>query len=102
MSYLAETFASADEFLSSEVAHSAGCVISDVQMPGSHAKHFLKRLAALGYRIPVVFMTALPSPALKERLMSAGAVCVLDKPFHQNQMTCCIAEALTRTSADDL
>lgn len=98
MSYTAETFASADEFLASELVHTVQCIISDVQMPGSNARHFQKRLAAFGFQIPVVFMTALPSSVLKAQLMDAGAICVLDKPFHQHEMTCCISEALTRTN----
>jgi FixJ family two-component response regulator len=98
MSYVAETFASADAFLTSDLAHNVRCIISDVQMHGSNARHFQRRLAAFGLQIPVIFMTALSSPVLKAQLMDAGAICVLDKPFHQQQMTCCIAEALTRTS----
>ena len=94
MSYRAKAFASVNEFLASDHASNVRCIISDVQMPGSDPRKFQKRLAASGYKIPLVFMTALPSPALKAQLMDGGAICVLSKPFHQKEMTCCIAVAL--------
>jgi FixJ family two-component response regulator len=96
MNFRAEEFSSTDHFLAFEYLDDVQCVICDVNTSGGVTEPLLHRLASTGYDIPIVFMTALPSAAMRARLMGAGAVCILTKPFHQNEMASCIAAALER------
>jgi FixJ family two-component response regulator len=77
----AQTFASAEEFLRSPYLSTTACLISDVQMPGMSGVELQAKLAAQGYSIPIIFITAFPSDALRSRVLSAGAVGFLHKPF---------------------
>jgi FixJ family two-component response regulator len=94
LGFAAESFASADELFGSGVMQRAACVVADVEMPGGSAAELPDKLAARGCRAPVIFMTASPDPALEARLLDAGAVCVLSKPFSQREMLASIARAL--------
>lgn len=103
LDYSARTFSSTDEFLASDTTLDIGCVISDVQMPGSDAQQLRKHLFAVGCRAPIVFMTALQSQKLEQELVHAGVICVLAKPFNQSQLLHHIASAfaLYKTNMDD-
>ena len=61
--YLVVTFASAEEFLKSERLNDTTCLISDVHMPGLSGLELQERLAAGGYQIPIIFITAFPESA---------------------------------------
>ena len=56
----AQTFAGADEFLQSHGLDDAGCLIIDVQMPGTGGLELQQGLAAHGRRLPIIFITAHP------------------------------------------
>jgi FixJ family two-component response regulator len=57
--YAAALFASADQFLASEQAEEASCIITDVQMPGLSGLDLQDRLLATGSRTPIIFITGL-------------------------------------------
>ena len=94
MSFRTEQFPSPDHLLAFEDLHLVRCIICDVHSAGQTTENLLDRLKSLGYEIPVIFMTALPSAALRKRLLGAGAVCVLTKPFHQSEMARSLTAAL--------
>jgi FixJ family two-component response regulator len=54
------------------------------------------RLIASRSRIPVVVVTGFPDDRLRERALSAGAVCFLGKPFDTGDLLTCIHSALDR------
>jgi FixJ family two-component response regulator len=58
------------------------------------------RLAASGYAIPVIVITAFPDDRVRERALSAGAVCFLDKPFDKEDLLTGIRSALDRRHGD--
>ena len=87
-------FASAEEFLRSERLHDTACLILDVQMPGMSGPELYARLMALGHRIPTIFITAFHDARIHDRVMKAGAVCCLAKPFNRNKFLNCIRSAL--------
>jgi FixJ family two-component response regulator len=99
MGYGAETFVSADEFLASDAVRNTRCIICDVQIPGGNSRSLLRRLSDRGFDIPIIFMTALQNKKISAELMEAGAVCVVEKPFNQNEMTTCIIKAMTQKDA---
>jgi len=80
----ADTFASGQEFIDFIEAMPAqrfDCVILDVQMPGLNGLDVQARLKRLGYRFPIIFITAHDEANLRERALAAGAVAFLRKPF---------------------
>ena len=87
-------FASAEEFLRSERLNDTACLILDVQMPGMSGPELYARLMALGHRIPTMFVTAFHDARIHDRVMKAGAVCCLAKPFNRNEFLICIRTAL--------
>jgi FixJ family two-component response regulator len=98
LNFKAEQFSSPDALLAYENLHEVRCVICDVNISGGTTERFLQRLTSIGHHIPFVFMTALPSAALRARLMDAGAVCVLTKPFHQREIEMCLSAALEQST----
>ena len=75
------TFASAQEFLQSHRVAETTCLILDVQMPNMNGTELQTGLANRGIRIPTIFMTAFPDKSVRRRVMDAGAVGFLKKPF---------------------
>src|SRR5207248_9795233 len=53
----AEVFASAAEFLARPEGEAPACIVVDVRMPGMGGLELQRRLASLGRRIPIVFIT---------------------------------------------
>jgi FixJ family two-component response regulator len=96
-----ELFASAEEFLQSGRLESTSCLITDVHLRGMSGLRLQSRLAASGSRIPVIVITAFPKERVRERALSAGAVCFLDKPFNTEDLLTCIRSALDRRCGDD-
>jgi FixJ family two-component response regulator len=86
LGYSAETFASAEDFLSSSVARSTACLIADVQMPGMTGLDLHRRLAASGRTVPTILITAYPDDNLRRRALADGVVCYLSKPFDESEL----------------
>jgi FixJ family two-component response regulator len=74
-------FLSAEEFLASDKLRNTDCLVLDLAMPGMSGPELHRELTNLGYRIPVVFITAHGDKAVRDRLRSQGAVDCLLKPF---------------------
>ena len=77
----AQTFSSAEEFLASESMASTNCLVLDVAMPGMTGPDLQRELKLRERLIPIVFITAQRDEAVRPRLMAAGAVECLFKPF---------------------
>jgi FixJ family two-component response regulator len=78
---LAQTFASADEFLRSGHQHDTACLITDIRMPGMSGLELQAQLNADHCRIPTIFITAHGDAKMRLQAMRAGAVEFLAKPF---------------------
>jgi len=89
-------FETAREFLNSDDLNATSCLIVDVQMPGMDGLQLQSQLAAMGRRLPVIFITAYNSNESRRRAMHAGAVAFLDKPFSDEQLLQAIRSALRR------
>ena len=79
--YEVQTFASAEEFLGSPAVDEATCLVLDVGLPGMSGPDLHKELLRRGKQIAVVFITAQGDRSLPSRLVAAGAVACLLKPF---------------------
>ena len=94
LGYTADTFASAEEFLSSRQVPHTSCLIADVQMPGMTGLELYRHLVASRKTIPTILITAYPDDSMRERALADGVVGYLSKPFDENDLLACIHSAL--------
>jgi FixJ family two-component response regulator len=92
----ARTFASAGEFLESDIVGDTACLISDVQMPGISGLDLQDVLIARGQRVPIIFITAYPEERFRKRAQAAGAAAILVKPFDGQSLVDCLAGILRK------
>jgi FixJ family two-component response regulator len=92
----AETFASAQEFLSRDSAKVPSCVVLDLQLPDLNGLELQKRMAEVGLEIPIVFLTGYGNIPASVQAMKAGAVEFLTKPFDEEDLLKAIQEAIQR------
>jgi FixJ family two-component response regulator len=78
---LAQSFASAEEFLRSGHQNDTACLITDIRMPGMSGLELQAQLNADRCRIPTIFITAHGDVRMRMQAMRAGAVEFLAKPF---------------------
>ena len=76
-----ETFSSAEDFLSSSRLQRVDCLILDMNLPGISGGELQKRLSEAGFTIPVIFISAEATEEIRQRVVQAGAVDLLPKPF---------------------
>ena len=65
-------------------------------MPDMNGLELQSELAAAGYDIPIIFITAYDDKASRGRAMQAGAVAFLDKPFSDEQLLQTVRSAFRR------
>jgi FixJ family two-component response regulator len=94
LGFRASTFSSAEAFLASDSVNDTGCLIVDVNMPGMNGPDLHRELRRRGRAIPIVYITALWSDALRSRLVDQGAVGCLFKPFSEAALLEALASAL--------
>jgi len=81
LGFMAETFASAEEFLASDRVGEPSCLILDIAMPGMSGPDLQRELMRQRREIPIVFITAHADQSVRPRLLEQGAVACLLKPF---------------------
>ena len=84
--YRALTFESAEDFLEATSGRREGCLILDIRLPGITGLDLQEKLASLGAKYSIIFMTAHDNPQWQERAMKGGAVAYLKKPFHEHSL----------------
>ena len=89
-----ECFGSAQEFLGAYDASRAGCLVTDVRMPGMTGVELQEALAAKGAVLPVIVVTGHGTVPMTVRAMRALAVDVLEKPFERAELLARIEQAL--------
>jgi FixJ family two-component response regulator len=92
--FAVQAFASGQEYLASEYLDRTHCLILDVAMPEMSGPDLLKELWRRGYRIPVIFITALGDSSELAQLRHCGAVECLIKPFSEAQLLKALSAAL--------
>ena len=93
-----ETFASGDEFLEAFSRGSTGCVLLDLRMPGMSGLEVHDQLAAMGSKIPVIFLTA---QAEEETPEASGQAARLQKPFRSEELIDELRRLFKGGSSDD-
>lgn len=77
-----DSYTSANDFLEQSKKVQAGCVITDIRMPGLSGLDLQKELTKRGIDIPVVVITGHGDVQTAVRAMKAGAFDFIEKPFN--------------------
>jgi FixJ family two-component response regulator len=89
-------YGTTSELLAATLPDRPGCLILDVRLPGSSGLDLQAKLAALGNRMPIIFMTGHGDIPMTVQAMKAGALDFLTKPFRDQDMLDAIAVAIER------
>jgi two-component system response regulator FixJ len=87
---------SASSFLENIMEAPAGCIVTDVRMPGIDGIEFLRRLRQLGFSLPVIVITGHADVPLAVEAMKEGAVDFIEKPFDDDMFLAAVRSALDR------
>jgi len=91
----AEHFPSAESFLARAASPLAGCLVLDVRLPGMTGIEFQDKLIHSSINIPIIFMTAHGDIPMVRKVMKAGAVEFLTKPFQKEDLLVAVDHAFT-------
>lgn len=94
LGYLGATFMSAEEYLDSDLKRRTGCLILDVHLCGMSGPDLQTRLLADGYCTPVIFVTAQFEEHVRDRVMRAGALGYLTKPWDERALITFLEDAV--------
>lgn len=87
---------SAMQLLATPLGSAPACILLDVQMPGMDGPQLQARLAGLGHRLPIVFLTGHGDIALSVQAIKAGAEDFLTKPVRKEKLLQAIERALAQ------
>jgi two-component system, LuxR family, response regulator FixJ len=91
--------ADAESFLRRLDADAAGCVVTDVRMPGLSGMDLLRRLVDIAPDLPVVVITGHGDVPMAVAALKAGAADFIEKPFDSDAFLKALREALRRRVA---
>jgi FixJ family two-component response regulator len=95
----AEAFASAEAFLQSGQVHTTACLLLDVRLPGMSGLELQRQLHSSQARLPIIFLTAHGTEAMRAQTLQAGAVAFFTKPFSDTALLEAIHTALAQDNA---
>jgi two-component system, LuxR family, response regulator FixJ len=91
----AKTFTRAQEFLDAFDPHQPGCLLLDVRMPGMSGPELQAKLKSISHHLlPIIFISGHGDVPLAVRVMKAGAIDFLTKPFNDQVLLESINKAL--------
>jgi FixJ family two-component response regulator len=93
--YRVALYESAGQLLAG-LADGAGCILLDVQMAGLSGPQLQSRLADLGHRLPIIFITGHGDIPTSVQAIKAGAEDFLTKPVAKAKLLAAIERALAR------
>lgn len=93
--FRAETFASAEALLESDVVASAACLVLDIHLPGLSGLELRRELVRSRTQLPpVIFITGHDEPATRAQAEALGASAYLPKPFAGRTLVEAVAHAV--------
>jgi FixJ family two-component response regulator len=95
----ARGFASAEEFLASDTNDERGVAVVDLRMPGMSGLDLQELLRQRRQSLPIIMLTAYARTPATVRAIQAGAVTMIDKPYHDNDLWDAIRTALEKEDA---
>jgi FixJ family two-component response regulator len=94
--FAVQAFASAEEFLESGRVDETRCLVLDIAMPGMSGPELQRELTRRNQPIPIVFITANEDSSECARVMDAGAVSCLIKPFSETALLRAVTKAIQK------
>ena len=88
-----------DDLSSSVTGDCCGCVLLDLQMPGTTGIELLRRFRELGYDSPVIVVTGTATVLSAVESMKLGAVDFLEKPIDHRTLLNKVQQALAAYAA---
>lgn len=88
-------YASAEEFRRVLGRGLAGCILLDARLPGISGPEFQDELVRSGCKLPVIFMTAHGDMPMVRKVLKAGAIEFLFKPFRKQELLHAVGQAFT-------
>ncbi len=82
----AETYSSADSFLSTYSDAMAGCLILDIRMPGMNGIELQQELVRRRASVPIIFITGHGDVPMAVQAMQDGATDFIQKPFRDQDL----------------
>jgi FixJ family two-component response regulator len=95
--WVAETFASAQEFLRCPRVAAPSCLVLDVSLPDISGLELQRRVATDRTDMPIIFISGYGDVPMTVRAMKAGAVEFLMKPFKDDVLLNAIRNAIERS-----
>jgi FixJ family two-component response regulator len=99
LNYSVAVFQSGAQFLASPQLADTACLIADIHMPEMTGVELYENLIERGQAIPTILVTAYPDDLVKERMVSRGAECYLQKPLEESDLINCLRSAVARGRA---
>jgi len=94
-----ECFPTAEAFREHWNLGRAGCLLLDARLPGMSGVEFQEEMRSSGIEIPVIFMTAHGDIPMVRKVMKAGAVEFLTKPFQKEELLFAVEQAFASDRA---
>jgi FixJ family two-component response regulator len=98
--YEVRGYASAAEFLNSDLCAEPGCILLDLRMPGTSGLDLQESVEPMEERLPIIFLTGHGDIPASVRAMKAGAVDFLTKPVQREALLGAIQNALAVDARD--
>ena len=93
-------FASARDFLAQFDPDAAGCLVTDVRLPGMSGIELLQQMRSQNCHMPVIVITGHGDVPLAVEAMKGGAVDFIEKPFRDHVLLTAVRRALELASED--
>lgn len=90
----AESFESAEKFLSTDKCKEHGCILLDVHMPEMTGPELQEKLIEAGCSMPIIFLSAHGDVPTTAKTMKNGAVDFLEKPIEREDLMTAIRVSL--------
>ncbi len=99
--YSAHVYCSGREFLNG-CSDEIDCVVLDIHMNEMSGVETRKCLSSTRPAVPVIFMTGMDSPEVRQQVAQVGCACYLRKPFTGRVLINAIEHALAKCPANSL
>ncbi|HET7545996.1 MAG TPA: response regulator [Polyangiaceae bacterium] len=88
-----QIFTSAEELLASQAWLGCACLVVDATLPGVSGPELQAQLRAENRSVPLIFVTGYDDDELKKRVLTAGAIDCLCKPYEEEALLSSLEKA---------
>jgi FixJ family two-component response regulator len=89
-------FAAAEDLLAYADWKSLRCIVTDLHMPGMSGADLQQVLNEERWPLPLIMMTAFPTAAVRENIMTKGACAFLTKPIDPDALLDAVEQAMLK------